>query len=129
MDEGFPQPNKVVESTEYPFKKAVDIVEFIRDTDEIRLRKEAVTKFDEWVPILFEAARATEGIEKAVYATALRTLGETVDYETYKNALSKLMTNPEAVEELIRQGDKEAKPWEFLKAVGKNIFRRKQKIK
>ncbi len=59
--------------------------------------------------LLFNAARNAKGGRKSVYARALSNLEPTVGVEKYETLLEHLMTNREAIEELVHTGREEEK--------------------
>ena len=120
--EQFTKKSNAVEKVKYPFQKAVNIVAFVRDTSVVELRKEAGALIDICIPTLFEAARSEKGLNKEIYATTIKKIGDIVDEEEYEEALRLLMTNRQAVDELIRQGGEEKKPTRGLHEWAKKAF-------
>jgi hypothetical protein len=100
---------------ENPFKKADEIVKFIRGASEAELKTAINTLFDKWIPILFNASRASKGGVKLKYATAIRTTELNISEDNYRKVLSSINTTPEAIDELSIQATKEMNPLNKLK--------------
>lgn len=101
-----------------PFKKAYDICDAmggrILISDE-RLKQLIEEHLEEWVPILFNAARSKQGRERIRFASTLKVVFSYADETRLSSVLENLMTNKDVVDELINTGFREATPVQEIK--------------